>query len=303
MLTNPTVEGLRALRLDTMAAALVDQAASSAYQDLSFEERLGLLVDKELTERDNRRQVRLRKAAKLRANAVIEDLEFSSARGLERGMVLELATCAWVRAHHTVAIVGATGVGKTYLACALANAAIRQGYSALYLRGPRMLEELSIARVDGRFAKLMATWARIDVLIIDDFLLRPLTADQAADVLEVIEDRAGLRSSIVTSQLPIAHFHEAISEATVADSLMDRLSGTSSASSFAASHDAAHATRLQRPPPAELPPSRRWPAVHELPGDALQRCTRGSPGGSRNYREAKADDRSRGGEIEGFDAS
>jgi len=223
MLTNPTVEGLRALRCETMAAGLIEQAASPAYLELSFEERLGLLVDKELAERDNRRQARLLKSAKLRADAVIEDLELSSARGIERAALAELAGCAWVRAHHSVAVVGPTGVGKTYLACALANAAIRQGHSALYLRGPRMLEELSIARVDGRFARLMATWARIEVLVVDDFLLRPLSVDQAADVLEVIEDRSGLRSTIVTSQLPIAHWHEAISEATIADSLMDRL--------------------------------------------------------------------------------
>lgn len=223
MLTNPTVEGLRALKCEAMAAALVEQAASSSYQDLSFEERLGLLVDKELAERDNRRQARLLKAARLRSNAVIEDLELSAARGLERATVLELAGCAWVRAHHMVAIVGATGVGKTYLACALANAAIRQGHSALYLRGPLLLEELSIARVDGRFARLMAAWAHVEVLVIDDFLLRALSVDQAADVLEVIEDRAGLRSTIFTSQLPIANWHEAITEPTIADSLMDRI--------------------------------------------------------------------------------
>ena len=223
MLTNPTVEGLRALRCETMAAGLIEQAASPAYLELSFEERLGLLVDKELAERDNRRQARLLKSAKLRTGAVVEDVEVSSARGIERAVLAELAGGAWVRAHHTVAVVGPTGVGKTYLACALADAAVRQGHSALYLRGPRMLEELSIARVDGRFARLMAAWARIEVLVIDDFLLRPLSVDQGADVLEVIEDRAGLRSTIVTSQLPIANWHEAISEATIADSLMDRL--------------------------------------------------------------------------------
>jgi DNA replication protein DnaC len=116
-----------------------------------------------------------------------------------------------------------TGVGKTFLACALANAAIRRGHSALYLRAPRMLDELSIARLDGRFARLTAAWARIDVLVIDDFLLRPLTASQAADVFEVIEDRAGLRSTIVTSQLPISHFHEALGEPTIADAVADRL--------------------------------------------------------------------------------
>ena len=125
--------------------------------------------------------------------------------------------------HHNIAIVGPTGVGKTFLGCALANAAIRRGHSALYLRGPRMLDELATARLDGRLTRLAATWARVDVLVIDDFLLRPLTADQAADTLEVIEDRTGLRSTILTSQLPITMWHQAILEATLADAVIDRL--------------------------------------------------------------------------------
>jgi len=223
VLNHQTIEGLHALKLPSMAAGLAEQEASAAHQGLSFEERLGLLVDRELTERENRRMERYLKAAKLRINAVVEDVDFRRRRGLERPVVLSLAESGWVRSHHNIAVVGPTGVGKTFLACALANAAIRRGHTALYLRASRMLDELALARVDGRFQRLTASWARIDVLVIDDFLLRPLSADQAADVLEVIEDRAGLRSTIITSQLPIAMWHEAMAEPTVADAVLDRV--------------------------------------------------------------------------------
>ena len=223
VLNSQTIEGLHALRLPAMAAGLAEQAASPAHQGLSFEERLGLLVDRELAEREDRRMARYRKAAKLRTDAVVEDIDFRRRRGLERSVVLGLAEGGWVTARHNIAVVGPTGVGKTFLACALANAAIRRGHSALYLRASRMLDDLAIARADGRLVRLCATWARVDVLVIDDFLLRPLSPDQAADTLEVIEDRAGLRSTIITSQLPINLWHEAMGEPTVADAVADRV--------------------------------------------------------------------------------
>ena len=200
-----------------------NSASTPDYDALGFEERLSMLVDRELTERSNRRLERMLKAARLRTPAVIEDIDFRRPRGLERAQILSLAESHWVRSHHCVVIVGATGLGKSFISCALANAAIRHGYSALYLRGPRLHDEIALARADGRLPRLLAGWARIDVLLLDDFLLRPLGPDQAADLLEVIEDRVGLRSTIVTSQLPVAMWHEALGEPTVADGILDRL--------------------------------------------------------------------------------
>lgn len=223
MLDNKTIDALYALRLPAMAAGLAEQSDQAAYQALSFEERLGLLVDKELTDREDRRVSRYLRSAKLRTGAVVEDIDFHRQRGLERSVVLGLAASGWVKAHHNLAIVGPTGAGKTFLACALANSAVRHGHTALYLRAPRMLDELAIARADGRFPRLLATWARTDVLVIDDFLLRPLTPDQAADILEVVEDRSGLRSTVLTSQLPVAMWHDAVGEPTLADAVLDRL--------------------------------------------------------------------------------
>jgi DNA replication protein DnaC len=223
VLINTTLEGLRTLRLDAMADGVIEQRSTPDYNGLAFEERLGLLVDRELTARQNRRLMRLLKQAKLRLPASIEDLDFRRPRGLIRAEILGLAESHWVDAHQSVVVLGPTGVGKTYLACALAHAAIRRDHTALYLRAPRLLDDLALARSDGRIARLMASLARVDVLVVDDFLIRPLTPDQAADLLEVVEDRSGTRSTIITSQLPIAHWHEAIGDATIADAVMDRL--------------------------------------------------------------------------------
>lgn len=223
MLDNPTIDGLRALRLDAMAAALAEQREQAGYAGLGFEERLGLLVDRELAERATRRVQRSLKAARLRLPATIEDIDFHHPRGLDRAQILNLAQAHWAGHHRSIVITGPTGSGKTYLACALAHSAIRSGHTALYLRSPRMLDELAIARGDGRLARLLAAWARISVLVLDDLLLRPLTPDQAADLLEVIEDRAGLRSVIVTSQLPVPMWHQAVGDPTIADAALDRI--------------------------------------------------------------------------------
>lgn len=223
MLTNTTIDGLHNLRLPGMARGLLEQREHPDYDALGFEERLAMLVDRELTERQNRRLDRMLKAAHLRLSATIEGIDYARPRGLERAQLLSLAEAHWARSHHSVVIVAATGLGKTYISCALANAAVRRGHSALYLRGPRLHDEVALARADGRLPRLMASWARTEVLVIDDFLLRPLAPDQAADLLEVIEDRVGLRSTIVTSQLPVAMWHEALGEPTIADGILDRL--------------------------------------------------------------------------------
>jgi DNA replication protein DnaC len=223
MLNHATIDGLRQLRLHAMAAALADQNDQASYTGLGFDERLGLLVDRELAARATRRVQRSLKTARLRVPAAVEDIDFRHPRGLDRARILNLAQAHWAAAGRAIVITGPTGSGKTYLACALAHAAIRNGCTALYQRAPRMLDDLAIARGDGRLALLLASRARLSVLVIDDLLLRPLTADQAADLLEVIEDRAGLRATIVTSQLPVAMWHQALGDPTIADAALDRL--------------------------------------------------------------------------------
>jgi DNA replication protein DnaC len=222
MLTQPTIEGLRKLRLPAMAAALLEQREQPDYHQLSFEDRLGLLVEKELLQRDNRRLERMLKSAKLVPGAVVEDVDFAAHRGLDKTAFTSLVRSSWVAHHHNVVIVGPTGVGKSFLASALAHHAIREGHRALYARTPRLLDDLALARADGRLSKLMASLARCDVLVLDDFVLRPLTNDQAADLLEVVDDRSR-HSTIVTSQLPVKLWHEGLGDPTIADAILDRL--------------------------------------------------------------------------------
>jgi DNA replication protein DnaC len=223
MLNTPTLDKLHALNLMGMARAFSEQLERADYQTLTFEERLGMLVDREAQDRDNRRLHRYLKAARLRSQASVEDLDFRRPRGLDRAAVLSLAESQWVNAHRNLLIVGPTGAGKTFVACALAQAAVRQGHTALYLRAPRMLQDLGLARGDGRLPRLMTAWAKVSVLVIDDLALRPLSAEQAADLLEVIEDRYQVRSTVVTSQLPVSEWHDALGEPTIADAILDRL--------------------------------------------------------------------------------
>jgi DNA replication protein DnaC len=223
MLRTPTLDKLRDLNLMGMARAFQEQTERPDYQALTFEERLGLMVDVEMEERENRRLFRYLKSARLRDNACVEDINFHTPRGLQRAQILELAECRWIGAHQNVLVTGKTGVGKTFIACALAQAAIRHGHTALYLRVPRLIDELAVARVDGRLPRLLAAWARVEVLLLDDFAMQALSNQQGADLLEVIEDRTQRRSTIVTSQLAVKHWHEMLGDPTLADAIMDRL--------------------------------------------------------------------------------
>jgi len=223
MLTHPTSEKLQALRLLGMLKALDEQQRMPEIEDLCFEERLGLLVDREVTERDNRRLSSRLRNAKLRLDAAVEDIKYRPVRGLDKSLMLALSSCRWIDEHLNILITGATGVGKSYIACALAQRACREGHSVLYFRLPRLLQELGLARVDGRYGKLLATLAKTGVVVLDDLGLGPLTDEQRRDLLEMFDDRHGNRSTIVTSQLPVKNWHEALGDPTLADAILDRL--------------------------------------------------------------------------------
>lgn len=223
MLNHPTLDKLQALKLTGMATALIEQANTADIQALDFEARLGLLVDREMTYRDNRRLTSRLRRAKLRHNACIEDINYRARRGLDKALIASLATCRWVHEHLNVLITGDTGIGKTWLACALAHQACREGYTALYIRLPRLLSDLAIARGDGRYAKLLTSLAKVDVLVLDDWGMAALTPEHMRDLLEVLEDRYAARSTVVTSQLPIEKWHGTIADPTFADAILDRL--------------------------------------------------------------------------------
>lgn len=223
MLMHQTLDKLDAMGLAGMATALRQQLEQSQYLELSFEDRLGLLVDREAEQRDARRLATRLKAAKLRHNACVEDIDFRAPRGLDRSVVLSLAQAHWVMQHQNVLITGATGCGKSYIACALAHAAIVQGHTVLYVRTPRLLDDLAVSRGDGRFGRLLTQMQRAALLVLDDFMLSAATAEQCRNLLEVIEDRAGIRSTLVASQLPVDQWHAAMADATLAEAILDRL--------------------------------------------------------------------------------
>lgn len=226
MLNQPTLETLRSLKLTGMAEAYARQLEQPEVQRLAFDERLALLVDRERTYRESRRQRRLLQLARLRQSACVEDIEYQPQRGFDRSLVATLITCDWVRAHHNLHITGPTGTGKSWLACAFGHQACRQGLSVRYERTPRLLDGLRIARGDGSYSRKLALLARTDLLILDDFGLKPLPQQERHDLLELIEDRHGLRSTLITSQLPINAWHEYLNDPTVADALLDRLTSS-----------------------------------------------------------------------------
>ena len=223
MTHEETIEKLYDLKLGAMAEAFRETLMRTGEEHLSFAERLGLLVDREWLRREEARLARRQKAAHLRLCASVEEVDLRSSRGLSREVFLDLAGGGWLRAHHNLIISGPTGVGKTYLACALADRALREGYSALYVRLPRFGFELAVARADGSLLRRLAQLARIDLLILDDWGTSPLEAQTQHDLLEVIDDRTGTRSTLIASQVPVADWHRLLSDPTVADAILDRL--------------------------------------------------------------------------------
>jgi DNA replication protein DnaC len=224
MLIQPTLDALNRLKLHGMALALSEQMTTAAAQQLAFEERVALMLEREVSHRENRRMGRLWKACQPKERAAaIEDIDYRGRGGLDRPQLASLASCEWIHQGQSLLIHGATGSGKTYLACALAHQACRAGLSAWYVRAPRLFEELSLCHADGTFRKRLLAIARIQLLIIDDFAISPIGPRERNDLLELLDDRVASRSSIITSQLPIEHWHEYLNDPTLADAIMDRL--------------------------------------------------------------------------------
>lgn len=223
MLTSPTIEMLRSMKLSGMVAALEDQFQAGGSGDLSFEERLGLMVTREYEMRKTRRiKTRLREA-KLRYQACLEDLDYSPKRGLDKALMLGLASCSWLRQHHNVLITGATGVGKSYLGCALGHRACLSGFRVAYLRTPRLLRDLALAKGDGSYARMLEKYKRCDLLILDDWGITPMSSESCRDVLEILEDRYQKGSTVITSQMPFNDWHKTMKSPTLADAILDRL--------------------------------------------------------------------------------
>jgi DNA replication protein DnaC len=224
MLTNPTIETLKSLKLYGMLEALEEQQQTPAVQGLSFEERLALLIDRERLYRENQRRTRLLRGARLKvAEASLEDINYKAARGLDKRQIAQLATGEWVRRSQNLLISGATGSGKTWIACALAQQSCRQGHSVLYWRVPRLIEELRIAHGDGSYLKFLKTIAKAALIVLDDWGLTALATQDRADLLEILDDRVNTGSSLIASQLPIDKWHAYLGEPTLADAILDRL--------------------------------------------------------------------------------
>jgi DNA replication protein DnaC len=223
MLQNQTADKLRDLRLFGMAKAWQEQMAQANLEDLTFAERLGLLIDREAINRANIKLTNRLKKARLQQTAAMEDINFKQHRGLDKAQLLQLSSCQWIKEHHNIIIVGSTGTGKTYLACALAHKACLEGYTVFYARLTKLLPNLIIAKGDGSYNKRMTELAKIDVLILDDWGLVSLTSEQRRDLLEILDDRHNKKSTIVTSQLPVKLWHENINDNTLADAILDRI--------------------------------------------------------------------------------
>jgi DNA replication protein DnaC len=223
MLTHPTRERLLALGLTGMVKAFDDQRRQPDVAALPFEDRLALLIDREVVERQNKSLATRLKFAGLRQMAVVEDIDLATPRGLDRMLFTSLVAGDWIERKLNLLIIGPTGVGKSWIACALGHKACRDDRSVLYHRLPRLLEALALARGDGRYGRLLTRIARVQLLILDDWGLAPMTAEQRRDLLEIVDDRHGRASTIITSQVPVEHWHDVIGDPTLADAILDRL--------------------------------------------------------------------------------
>jgi len=223
MLTEQTLDKMNAMKLSGMADALKQQMGSAEHGKLSFEERLGLIIDHEWTTREQRKLSKRLRSAKLRYPASLEDIDYKHPRALGRQQVMSLGTCAFIQNHHNLLITGPTGIGKSYLACAFVERACRRGYSAAYVRLPRLLQQLAVGRGDGSYARVLDRLARLDLLAIDDWLLAPLRDTERRDLVEVIEDRSERVSTLIASQLPSKDWHASIGDPNLADAICDRL--------------------------------------------------------------------------------
>lgn len=223
MTHEETIDKLKTMRLNGMVKAVEELDSSAPSNELSFQERLGLLVDREWDDRENRRLTRLLRAAKMPVDACIEDVACDPGRGITKAQVRDLARCKWISNHHNVIVVGKTGCGKTYLGSALAQLACRNAHRALCTRLPRLLHDLKIARADGSYMLLLARLAKVDVLVLDDFLISPIKDQERRDLLEVLEDRYDKHSTIITTQVPTKNWHEMLGDPTIADAICDRV--------------------------------------------------------------------------------
>ncbi|MFO7716306.1 IS21-like element helper ATPase IstB [Desulfosarcina sp.] len=223
MMTQQTIDKLHDMKLTAMADAFAEQMGKPDLGELSFEDRLAMLVDRQWTFKEDRRMTRLLRTAKLRDSACIENVDFKTPRALDKSLVVRLAGSDWIKRAQNVIILGPTGVGKTYLACAIANSACRNGFAVMYKRAPRLYQEVAVARADGSYPKLMNRLSKIKILVIDDFCISPMTDPERRDLLEVLEDRQSISSTIIATQVPVENWIAHIGDPTLADAILDRL--------------------------------------------------------------------------------